>query len=151
MIDGVASGVWTLQAAALDQSYVGSPMTIAGSSFNNGNWVVASVLTAQTFTTVATPVNEEFSTAVTATFQPVGTIPALTDTLQPGALWIELFVAISILDKAEQDTTSLQTRLALQTKRITDAMRYKQDEPKQVPLVGARRGGPGWRGGGGWV
>ena len=150
MIDGVVGTTWTLQAAALDVSFVGASLVVTGSAFNNGTWTVASLLTPQTFTTVATPTNESFSTSVIASFQPVGTISALTDTLQPGALWIELRMAIAILDKSGEDSSALQVRLQNETKRIVDAMRYKQDEPKQVPLAGGRRGGlGGWRGG--WV
>jgi hypothetical protein len=35
-------------------------------------------------------------------------------------------------------------RLQQQTKRIQDALRWKQDEPKQVPLVRRRWGWNGW-------
>jgi hypothetical protein len=149
MTDGVSGGVWTLQAATLDATYVGATMTIAGSVSNNGAWVIASVLTPHTFTTTATPVTEAFANTVTATFQPANTIATLTDTLQPGALWLELFMAISVIDKAEQESSPLQVRLAAQTKRIVDAMRYKQDEPKQVPLASGRHRGR--HHGGGWI
>ncbi len=82
----------------------------------------------------------------------VADIDTLPDRLQSGALWIETFVATAILDKAEQSgADAMRARLAEQTARLQSALRWRQDEPKQVPLV-RRRGAWGFRGGfgGGW-
>lgn len=148
-MDGINSGVWTLQNAAFDSTWIGTSFVLAGSLLNNGTWTIATVISPTKFTTVATPTNEVFTSLVSMTVQAPGTIAELTDTLQPGALWIELRMAIAILDKSGEDSSALQVRLQAETKRIVDAMRYKQDEPKQVPLANQRRGLGGWRGG--WI
>jgi hypothetical protein len=137
------STTWVFHDVDTSLMAAGTLVTIAGSVSSDGTYTVATIVNDHAFTTTETvPDFETFLPGVTVTFQPAGTVYRLTDTLQPGALWIELFTAASILDKAEQDSGPLQGRLAQQTKRIQDSMRWKQDEPRQVPLV--RRYRDGW-------
>ncbi len=136
---------WIFANADFTLTEVGSTITVAGSAESDGTYTITSIDSATSISCEEqTPGDEAFLPGVTVTYQPAGTVHELPTTLQSGSLWIELFVAASILDKAEQDSSAVQVRLANQTKRIQDAFRWKQDEPKQVPLVRRRPNGPGW-------
>lgn len=135
------SNHWTFNGVDFSDFEIGASITVAGSATADGTYTITYINDSHSVDTDGAPAFETFAPGVTVTYQPIGTIYRLPDTMQSGGLWIELFTAISIVDKAEQDSTSLQGRLAVQTKRIKDALRWKQDEPKQVPLVRNRRRG----------
>lgn len=125
----------------------GDTFTVAGSATADGTYTVLSVLGPHSVQTVTGGgLSETFLPGVTVTYQPHATVLTLPDRMQSGALWIELHTAASILDKAEMDSSQLKASLAAQTQRIQEVLRWRQDEPKQVPLV-RRRGPWGWRGG----
>lgn len=137
---------WFFNNGTFTQDDIGQVITVTGTGLSGGNgtFTIVSSVGPQFIRTTGPTGNGALSSDTVATYQPGGTVNALTNTLQPGALWIELFTAIGILDKAEQDSSSLQNRLAMQTKRIQDTMRWKQDEPKQVPLVRRNRSNWNW-------
>lgn len=147
MADGVIGTTWTLAAGNFDSTYVGLQMTVAGSTFNNGTWVISSVLGPTQFTTVATPTPEAFPSTMTATFQPPGTLTAVPDTMNDWVLFAELFAAITVLDKQNLDSSALTVRLEKERARILAARAGRRDQPYQAPMRRPRAGG--YRGGGG--
>lgn len=146
-LDAVSTGAstsWTFNSADFDDIPVGSTITVAGSATSDGTYTVVSGGSTLVITSTGPATPEAFLPGVTVSHQPPGTLYRLPDTMQSGSNWIELFIADTILDKAEQDSGPVKMRLAAQTKRIQDALRWKQDEPRQVPLVRRNHGRWGW-------
>lgn len=134
MTDGIIGTTWRLSNGSFDATYIGLSMTVAGSIHNNGSWVIGTVLSPTTFTTVATPTPETFTSATSATFQPAGTVPLVPDTMNDWVLYAELCAAVTILDKQNLDSTALQARREIERARIVAARAGRRDQPYQAPM-----------------
>lgn len=141
-VDGVYSGVWTLRGAALDQTLVGATLVVTGSTLYSGTFTVASVLSSTTFTITASPsaTPEVFGAAVTAVFQPSGTVNDLPQIMAPWYEFIQVHGAIAIKDKIEQDTSDLEMRLERLTARIKGMAANRMEEGGQIGLPNASNG-----------
>lgn len=150
-IDGFYLGVWTMGNAALTQAFVGLSITIAGTASNNGVYVIDTVISATSFTTTAGGVSEIFGPSATMTYQPLGTVPVLDQTLTNWQEFVDIRAAIKVLTKREMDTTSLQADLQALTVRIHAMSANRSEEPSQAALadnVGRNwwnQGGDGWQ------
>lgn len=131
-VDGT-SNTWLFSAGSFTADDVGETMTVSGTVDNNGTWPILSVTDATHVVTTG-PTVDEGLTGATVTTQAVGTVNVLPTAMNIWALYIELFVAIAILDKAEQDSGPLQARLNQQIARIQALAPSRRAAPLQVPL-----------------
>lgn len=141
--DGIYGTTWVMNGGAFDATYVGQALNVTGTVHNNGAWVVATVLSATSFTTVATPTPEVFPSTMVASFQPAGTVAFVPDTMNDWVLYAELCAAVTILDKQNLDSTALQARREIEKARIVAARAGRRDQPYQAPMRPRMRGGRG--------
>jgi hypothetical protein len=139
----VIGNVWSLQAAVLDVSYIGALLTVTGTVSNNGTFTVDKVLSPTTFTVKETTTPEVFPLSVNAIFQIAGTFDLLPPIMAPWYEYIQVYAAIAIKDKIEQDTQDLEVRLERLAGRIRALAANRMEEGGQIAIVNGG-GGSFW-------
>lgn len=137
---------WFFPAAVFTQADVGSILVVSGAANagNNGSFTITSVTDAtDVVTALAIGISSEaFSTTVSATYHPAGTIDFLPQIFLPWYEYIQVHAAIAVKDKIEQDTASLQARLDRLVARIKAAASNRMEEGGQIAMP--RQGGGFW-------
>lgn len=144
-VDGTLKS-WFFPAATFTQNDVGSILLVSGTTNpgNSGTFVITAVTDATDVVTAgaSTVSSEAFSSTVTASYYPAGTIDFLPQIFLPWYEYVQVHAAIAVKDKIEQDTASLQARLDRLVARIKAAASNRMEEGGQIAMP--RQGGGFW-------